>query len=146
MDCNTPSCPVLRHLLEFAQTHVYWVDDAIQPSYPIAPFSSCLQSFQHQVFSSVSALHNRWPKYWSFSFSISCSMSIQGWFPLGWTDLISLQSKGFSRVFSSITTLKHNSLVLSHFYGPTLTSVHDYWKNHSFDYTDLCQQRDASAF
>ena len=53
--------------------------------------------------SNVSALCIRWPKYWSFSFSISPSMNIQGWLPLGWTGLISLQSKGPSRVFSSTT-------------------------------------------
>ena len=60
-------------------------------------------------------------------------MNIQYWFPLEWTDWISLQSKGHSRVFSSTTVQKHQFL-LSLLYGPTLTSVHDYWKNHSFDY------------
>ena len=131
--CGMTGFPVLHHLPEIVQTQAHWslwCYPTISSS--VVPFS-CLQSFQHQVFSSVSALHNRWPKYWSFSFSISCSMNIQGWFPLGWTDLTSLQSKGFSRVFSSTTTLKHTSSVLNHFYGPTLTSVHDYWKNHSFD-------------
>ena len=44
-DCSTPGFPVLRHLLEFARTHVCWVSDAIQPSHPVIPFSSCLQSF-----------------------------------------------------------------------------------------------------
>ena len=64
-----------------------------------------------RVFSNESALHIRWPKYWSFSFSISPSneywMNIQGWFPLGLTGWISLQSKGLSRVFSSTTVRKH---------------------------------------
>ena len=61
-----------------------------------------------RVFSSESSLHIRQPKYWSFSFSISPSgLNIQGWFPLGWTGLISLQSKGLSRVFSSTTAQKH---------------------------------------
>ena len=59
-----------------------------------------------RVFSNESALHIRWPKYWSFSFSISPS-NIQGWFPLGLTGLVSLQSKGLSRVFSSTTIQKH---------------------------------------
>ena len=54
-----------------------------------------------RVFSSESVLHIRWPKYWSFSFSISLPINIQDWFPLGWTDWISLQSKGLLRVFSS---------------------------------------------
>ena len=60
-----------------------------------------------KVFSSESALHIRWPKHWSFSFSIVLLMNIQGWFPLGLTDLTSLQSKGLSRVFSSTTIWKH---------------------------------------
>ena len=70
-------------------------------------------------------------------------MNIQGWFPLGLTGLISLLSKGLSRVFSNTTKLMFesiSSLVLSLLYGPILTSIHDYWENHSFDYTDLCGQ------
>ena len=59
------------------------------------------------VFSSESVLPIRWPKYWSFSFSISPSNDIQDWFPLGWTGWISLQSKGLSRVFSNTTVQKH---------------------------------------
>ena len=59
-----------------------------------------------RVFSKESVLHIRWPKYWSFSFSISSSMNIQDWFPLGLTGLI-LQSKGLSRVFSNTTVQKH---------------------------------------
>ena len=60
-----------------------------------------------RVFSSESVIHVRWPKYWSFSFSISPPMKIQDWFPLGWNDWISLQSKGLSRVFSNTTVQKH---------------------------------------
>ena len=63
-----------------------------------------------RVFSNESVLHIRWPKYWSFSFSISPSMNLQDWFPLGWTDWISLQSKGLSRVFSNTTVQKHQFL------------------------------------
>ena len=59
-------------------------------------------------------------------------MNIQDWFPLGWTGLISLQSKRLSRVFSNTTDQSINSSVLSLLYGSTLTSIHDYWKNHSF--------------
>ena len=73
-------------------------------------------------------------------------MNIQGWFPLGLTGLISLLSKGLSRVFSNTTVQSINSLALSFLYGPTLTSLNDYWKNHSFDYMDLCWQSDISAF
>ena len=60
-----------------------------------------------RVISNKSVLHIRWPKYWSFSFSISPPMKIQDWFPLGWNDWISLQSKGLSRVFSNTTVQKH---------------------------------------
>ena len=69
----------------------------------------------------------------------------QGLFPLGLTDLISLQSRGLSRVFSS--TFKSISFSARHLlYGPTVTSIHDYWKNHNFDWTGLCQQSDVPAF
>ena len=60
-------------------------------------------------------------------------MNTQYWSPLGWTGWISLQSKGFSRVFPTPQFKSINSLVLSFLYSPTLTSIHDYWKNHSFD-------------
>ena len=69
-------------------------------------------------------------------------MNIQDWFPLGWTGWISLQSKGLSTAqFKSI-----NFLALSFVYSSTLTSIHDYWKNHSFDYMEFCLQSNASAF
>ena len=77
-----------------------------------------------RVFSSESAFCIRWPKYWSFSFSISPFMNIQVWFPLGLTGLSSLQSKGLSRVFFSTTVQNINCLALSLPYGPTLTSIH----------------------
>ena len=73
-------------------------------------------------------------------------MNIQGSFLLGWTGWISLLSKGLSRDFSNTTFKGINSLALSLLYGPTLTSIHYYWKNNSFDYTDLYQQSDVSAF
>ena len=66
-------------------------------------------------------------------------VNIQDWFPLGLTGLISLQSKGLWRVLSNTTIWKHQ------FFG-TLTSIHNYWKNHSSDCMDLCQQSDVSAF
>ena len=80
------------------------------------------------VFSSKSALLIRWPKYWSFSFSISPSNEYLGLisFQIDWSDLFAV--RGLSRVFFSI-----NSLVLSLLYGPTLTSIHDHWENHSLD-------------
>ena len=68
----------------------------------------------------------------------------QGWFTSGLTGLISLLSKGLSRVFSQLKSI--NSLGLSLIYGLTLTSICYYWKNHSFDYTDLCWQTDVFGF
>ena len=83
----------------------------------VIPFSSCLQSFPGSgSFSNESALCIRWPKYWSFSFSISPCSDIQDWFPLGLTGLVSLQSKRFSRVFSNTTLQKHQ------FFGTQLSS------------------------
>ena len=73
-------------------------------------------------------------------------LNIQDWFPLEWTGLISLQSKGLSRVFSTPQFKGISSSVLSFLYGTTLTSIHDYWKNHSFDYTDLYWQTNVFAF
>ena len=99
-----------------------------------------------RVFSNESALRIRWPKYWSFSFNISPSNEHPGLISFGMDWLISLQPKGLSRVFSNTTVQKHHSSVLSFLYSPTLTSIHDHWKNHSLDYTDLCWQCDVSAF
>ena len=73
-------------------------------------------------------------------------VNIQGWFPLRLTGLISMLSKRLSRVFSSSTVQKHQFIGVSLLYGPILTSIHDYWKNHSFDYMNLCWQSDISAF
>ena len=89
-----------------------------------------------KVFSNESGLHIRWPKYLSFSFNISPFNEYSGLFPLGLADL-ALLSKGISKVFSSTQFEGINSLVLSLLYGTTFTSIHDYWQNHSFDYTDL---------
>ena len=73
-------------------------------------------------------------------------MNIQGWFPLGSTGLISLLSKESQEFFLAPQFKNINSAALSFFYDPALISVHDYWKNHSFDYMDLCLQSDISAF
>ena len=106
MDYSTAGFSVHHQLLELTQTHVLWVSDAIQTSHPPSSPPPALNLSQHQVFSSESALCIRWPKYWSFSFSISPS-NYSGWFHLGLTGWISLQSKGLSRVFSNTTVQKH---------------------------------------
>ena len=91
-----------------------------------------------RIFSNESALYTRWSKYWGFSFSISPSK--EGLIPLGLTGLISLLSKGLSRVFSSTSFERINYSVLSLLYGLALKSKHEGWKNHSFDNRDLCWQ------
>ena len=65
---STPGFPLLHYLPEFAQTHVHWVDDAIQPFHPLSPLLLLPSNSQHQDFSSETALHIRWPEYWTFSF------------------------------------------------------------------------------
>ena len=112
--------------------------------HPLLLLPSILTSIR--VFSNELALHIRWPKYWSFTFSINPFNEYSGLisFRIDWFDLLAVQ--GILKPspvpqFKSIT-----SSVLSLLYGPTLTSVHDYQKDHCFDYTDLCQQSDVSAF
>ena len=95
MDCSTSGFPVLHQLPELAQTHVHWVGDAIQPSYPVLPPSPLPSIFSCiRVFSNESALHIRWPKYWSFSFSISLSNEYSGLnsFRIDWFDLLAVQA------------------------------------------------------
>ena len=106
-----------------------WCHTTISSS--VAPFSSCHQSFPASESFLMSWLITLGGQTIGASASsLILAMNIQGWFPLGLTGLISLPSKGLSRVFSSTV----NSLVLSLCYGPTLISVHGYWKNHNFDY------------
>ena len=94
MDCSMPGFPVHHQLLEPGQTHVRWVSDTIQPSQPLSsPSPPTFNLSQHQVFSNESALHIKWPKYWSFSFSISPSNEYS-WlisFGIDWFDLLAVQ-------------------------------------------------------
>ena len=101
MDCSMPGFLVHHRLLGLAQTHVHRVCDAIQPSHPLPSIFPSIRFFSNE-----SVFHIRWPKYWSFSFTV-LPMNIQDWFPLGLTGLISLLSKGLSRVFSNSTVQKH---------------------------------------
>ena len=99
-----------------------------------------------RVFSSESVLCNRWPKYGSFSFSIIPSKEIPGLisFRMYWLDLLAVQEtlKSLLQHHSS----KASILWHSAFFSPTLTFTHDYWKNHSFDWMDLCWQSNVPAF
>ena len=102
MNYSIPSFLVLHQLLELAQTHVHSVGDAIQPSHPLSIRFSSLSSIFIRVSSNESTLCIRWPKYWSFSFSISLSNEYSGLISFR-IDLI-WQSKGFSRVFSNTSS------------------------------------------
>ena len=100
-----------------------------------------------RVFSNESSLHIRWPEYWSFSFSISPSNEYSGLisFRLNWFDLLAVQGtpKSLLQYHSSkASVLQHSAFFMVQLSNP----VHDYWKNYSFDYMDLCQQGDVSAF
>jgi len=102
MNHSTPGLPVHHQLLEFTQTHVHWVSDAIQPSHPLlSPSPPALNIFpMSQLFASGCQ-----------SIGVSASISVppmntQDWSPLGWTGWISLQSMGLSRVFSNTTVQK----------------------------------------
>ena len=108
MNCSTPALPVHHQLPEFIQTHVHQVGDAIEPSLLCRPLLLLPPiPLSNRVFSNESTLSMRWPKYWSFSFSISPSNEHPGLisFRMDWLDL--LQSKGLSRVFSNTTLQKH---------------------------------------
>ena len=132
MNRSTPGLPVHHQLPEFTHTHVHRVSDAIQPSHPLSfPSSPAPNPSQHQSLFQESALRMRWPKYWSFSFSIIPSKEIPG--RSEWTAWISLQSKGLSGVFSNTTFQKHQFFSAHFLHRPTLTSIHDHWKNHSLD-------------
>src|SRR5574341_1933661 len=103
MDCSTPGLPVHHQLPEFTQTHVHPVSDAIQPSHPqSSPSPPALNPSQHQSFP-MSQLCMRWPKYWSFSFSIIPSKEIPGLisFRMDWLDLLAVQGKKSTRLNSS---------------------------------------------
>ena len=93
-----------------------------------------------RVFSNESVVRIRWPKYWSFSFSISPSNEYSGLisFRMDWLDLLAVQ--GTLKSLLQHRSSKASILRCSALYSPTLTSIHDYWKNHSFDKMDLCWQ------
>ena len=126
MNCSTPGFPVLHYLPEFAQTHVHWVSDAIQPSQSsVTSFSFCLQFFLASESFPMSKLLTSGGQSIGASASVF-PMNIQCLFPLELINLISFLCKGLSRVFSSITVWRHQFFGAQLFYCPTLTSIHDY--------------------
>ena len=136
LNCSTPGLPVHHQLPEFTQTHVHRV---MMPSSHLIlcrPLVLLPPISQHQGLFHESILHMRWPKYWSFSFNIIPSNEHPG--------LVSFRDSQESPPTPQFKSI--NSSALSILYGPTLSSVHDYWKNHNFNWTDLCQQANVSAF
>ena len=126
--CPSPAAGVYPNSCPLSQ----WCHLTISSS--VAPFSSCLQSFQTSRSFQMSQLFASGSQNIGVSASASVlPMNTQDWSPLGWTGWISLQFKGLSRVFSNTTVQSINSSALSFLYGPTLTSIHDHWKNHSLD-------------
>ena len=122
-----------------------WCHPTISSS--VVPFSSHFQSFSASGSFQVSQLFTSGGQSIGVSPSTSVlPMNIQDWFPLGWTGWISFQSKGFQEPSPTPQFKSIRSSALSFLYGPTLTSIYDYWKNHSFDWMDLCWQSNVSAF
>ena len=133
MYCSMPGLPVHHWLPELTQTYVHCIGDAIQPTHSLSsPSSPALNLSQHQsLFKWVSSSHQ-----------VTKVLALQIQYPFfQWklrddcfrmTDLVSVLSKGLSRVFCSTTVWKHQFFGIQP-YDPTLTSIHDYWKNHSFD-------------
>ena len=128
------SCPLSR-----------WCHPTISSS--VISFSSCLQSFPASGSFQMNQLSASGGQSIRVSASASVlSMNTQDWSPLGWTGWISLQSRDSQESSSTPQFKSIGSLALSFLYSPTLTSIHDCWKNHSLDETDLCWQSNVSAF
>ena len=147
MNHSTPGLPVHHQLLESTQTHVHWVGGAIQPSHPLLFPSHAFNLSQHQgLFKWVSSLQQV-AKVLEFQLP---HQSFQ------WTPRTGLLLDGLvgspcsprdSQESSPTPQFKNiNSSALSFLYSPTLTSIHDHWKNHSLDWTDLCWQSNVSVF
>ena len=128
MNRSTPGLPVHHQLLEFTQTHVRWVSDAIQPSHPLSsPSSPALNLFQHQGLFNESALPIRWPKYWSFSFNISPFNEHPGLisFRMDWLDLLAVQGTRKSLLqhrSSKASTLQHSAFSTVQLSHPFMTT------------------------
>ena len=142
LDCSTPGLPVHHQLPEFTQTHVHWVSDAIQPSHPQSSRSPAFNLAQHQgLFHWISSLHQV-AKVLEFQLQ---HQSFQRIFRI---DFLSdglvgspCSPRDSQESFPTPQFKSINSSALSFLYGPTLTSICDYWKDHSFDYMNLWDYR-----
>ena len=145
--CSMPGLPVHHQLPEITQTQSI---KSVMPSnhlilcHPLLLLPSIFPSIR--VFSNESVLCIRWPKYWSFSFNITASNEYSGLisFRIDWLDLPAVQGtlKSLLQHHSSKASVRRCSTL---FIVLTVTSIHDCWKNQSFDYTDLCRQNNVSA-
>ena len=150
MNLSVPGFPVLHCLPELAQTNVHWVGDV----HPLLPPSAALNLSQNQgLFQWVSCSHQvaralelqhqsfQWTQFHWIPINL-----IQSWFPLALTVWSPCSPRDSQESSPALQFESINSLALSLLYGPTLTSIHDYWKNHSFDYIDLCRQKWCLCF
>ena len=127
-------------LLKFISIESVMLSNHLILCHPLLHLPSIFPNIR--VFSNLLALHIKWPKYWSFSFSISPSNEYSRLisFRTDWFDLLAVQGTLKSLQLPQFKGISF--LALSFFYGPTLTSIHEYLENHSFDYKDLCWQSD----
>ena len=140
MDCSTPGLPVHHQLLELTQTHAHLVSDAIQPSHPLSSPSPPAFNLpqHHDLFECVSSSHQVakvlefQPQHQSFQLIFRTGFLQDG--------LVGLPCSPRDSQESSLTPQfkRFNSLAVSFLYSPTITSIHDHWKNHRFDQMDLC--------
>ena len=134
---STAACHASLSITKSQRPHKSISIESVMPSNhlivcgPLLLLSSIFPSIR--VFSNESTIHNTWPKYWSLSFNISPSNKHSGLISFRMFDCISLQPKGLSRICSNNRVQKHQSSALSFLYSPTLTSIHNHWKNHSLD-------------
>ena len=140
LPCSSPTPGACSNSCQSSRWCHPTISSSVIPSLLLLP--SIFPSIR--VFSDESVLHIRWPKYWSISFSINPSNEYLGLtsFRIAWLDLLAVQGtrKSLLQHHSS------NTSILRFLYSPNLTFIYDYWKKHSFDYTDLCQQSDIFAF
>ena len=146
MDCGTPGFPVLHYLPEFAQTHVDWIDDVIQPSHPLSPPSPSHIVPSIRIFSNELALCIRWPTYWSFNLNITPSNEYSGLtsFRIDWLHFLAVQ--GTIKSLIQHHNSKASIIWCSAFFMIQPSHLYLTTGKISFDYTDLCQQKDVSAF
>ena len=147
MNCSTPGLPVHHKLPEFTQTHAHWVGDVIQPSHPLLSSSPVSNPSQHQgLFHWVNSSHE-------VAKGLEFHLQHQSFQWTTRTDLLqdglvgspcSLRDSQQSSTTPQFKSINFSALSFPH--SPTLTSIHDHWKNHSLDQTDLCWQSNVSAF